>query len=148
MAVLSSGRKAVAGGLSVDYVTELITRECRLDDAAALADLFNAIDIAAGGHAGFTASDLTGFLSGTVRDRATDSRLVTTPDGTVVAAGLVPAPPGGGFRVDMYGGVHPDWRGRGTGRELLAWQLARAGELHRELAPQARWELETGAMFD
>ena len=132
----------------MDYVTELMTRGGRLDDAAALADLFNTIDVAGGGHAGFTADELTGWLSAMVRDPATDSRLVTTADGTVVAAGLVPAPPEGGFRVDMFGGVHPDWRGRGVGRELLTWQLARTGELHGELAPGAHWEAETGAMFD
>ena len=127
---------------------ELTTRAGRLDDAPALADLFNTIDVAAGGHAGFTASDMSGFLTGAVRDPATDTRLVTTPDGAVIAVGLVPAPPEGGFRVDIYGGVHPDWRGRGLGRDLLTWQLARAGELHRDLAPQASWEAETAAMLD
>lgn len=48
--------------------------------------------------------------------------------GVVVAFGLVIFPPGQEtlVRAILGGGVHPDWRGRGIGRVLLAWQEARA----------------------
>ena len=32
------------------------------------------------------------------------------------------------LRVYLYGGVHPEWRKRGIGREVLRWQTARAHE--------------------
>ncbi len=34
-----------------------------------------------------------------------------------------------------YGGVHPDWRGRGIGGRLLDWADVAAGPLHRERYP-------------
>jgi mycothiol synthase len=37
--------------------------------------------------------------------------------------------------ADTFGGVHPQWRGRGIGRDLFAWQLARLTEIHDALAP-------------
>ncbi len=38
-------------------------------------------------------------------------------------------------RIDCWGGVRPSHRGRGIGRELLAWQLRRAGEVASTLDP-------------
>ncbi|TFC60442.1 GNAT family N-acetyltransferase [Cryobacterium sp. TMT2-15-1] len=57
-----------------------------------------------------------------------DSLIGFTADGTLVAMGMVMAPPRRETlaRAILVGGVHPDYRGRGIGRELLAWQLDRA----------------------
>jgi ribosomal protein S18 acetylase RimI-like enzyme len=125
---------------------ELTTRGYRPADAADLSDFFNLLESAAGGHPGNTAERIGAMLAATLRDPAADSRLLFAPDGALVAVGLVPAPPDGGNLVDLYGGVHPGWRGRGIGCDLLGWQLARSADLRRLLAPDAEWEAETAAI--
>lgn len=49
-------------------------------------------------------------------------------EGQLVAFGWNKAMPGerDANKVACWGGVHPSWRGRGIGRELLEWQLGRA----------------------
>jgi len=60
-------------------------------------------------------------------DLEADSLLAVTADGRVAAVGIVMEPPRQEtlVREFMNGGVHPEFRGRGIGRELLAWQRAR-----------------------
>ncbi|MFP3466257.1 GNAT family N-acetyltransferase [Leifsonia sp. SIMBA_070] len=60
-------------------------------------------------------------------DLETDSLLAVTADGRVAAVGIVMEPPRQEtlVREFMNGGVHPEFRGRGIGRELLAWQRTR-----------------------
>jgi GNAT superfamily N-acetyltransferase len=85
------------------------------------------------------------FGSGVVRDPAADTRLVTTDDGTVVAAALVAPPADGGTRADAWGGVRPTWRGRGIGRDLLGWQIDRVRAMRADTDPAAPWEFDTDA---
>lgn len=124
---------------------ELTTRPYRSGDGATLADLFNAIESDAGGHPGFTADHVEAFCE-LARDPVADTRVVSGPGGSLVAAAVVPTPPEGGHRVDLWGGVHPGWRGRGLGRELLGWQLDRAEQIRRATAPGAAWEAHAGVL--
>jgi len=57
-----------------------------------------------------------------------DSLVGLDSSGAIVANGMVMFPPGQQtlVRSVLHGGVHPELRGRGIGRELLAWQLGRA----------------------
>lgn len=57
-----------------------------------------------------------------------DTLLAFCADGTAIAYGLVAEAPGDGERVQVYllGGVHPEWRAQGVGRELMRWQHDRA----------------------
>jgi hypothetical protein len=96
-------------------VADLTTRAFRPDHAAALTELFNTVEVAAGGHAGYTTDETGTLVEALVRDPSVDSRLLVTSSGTLAAGGLALTPPAGGFRVDLLGGVHPDWRGRGSG---------------------------------
>ena len=59
---------------------------------------------------------------------ALDSLVGLDAEGRIVANGMVMFPPGQQtlVRSVLHGGVHPELRGRGIGRELLAWQLGRA----------------------
>jgi ribosomal protein S18 acetylase RimI-like enzyme len=59
-----------------------------------------------------------------------DSLVGLDVDGRIVASGMCPFPPGQEtlVRSILVGGVHPSMRGRGIGRQLLHWQLARAGQ--------------------
>jgi mycothiol synthase len=61
-------------------------------------------------------------------DPSSDTLLALAEDGTVLAWGVTSLGPGQDTRVQSYamGGVHPEWRGRGIGRELFAWQIARS----------------------
>ena len=120
-------------------MTDLQTRPYESTDAEAVTVMLNAIDAAVGRPAVLTASLVDEFIRGHVVDTTTDSRVVFA-DTEVVAAGFVGAPPEGGHRVDLIGGVAPKARGQGLGRTLLAWQLRRAEEIHIDTAPDARWE--------
>src|SRR5689334_22195677 len=99
-------------------MADLNSRPYRPGDAAALAALYNAIEQHGGGHPGNTEDEIAAIVSSIVADAESDSRLVFSADGELVAAGVVATPPPGGFRVDAHGGVAPRWRGRGLGREL------------------------------
>lgn len=61
-------------------------------------------------------------------DLAEDTVLGFDGDGRLVAVGVTTMPPlqESLVRVFLEGGVHPEVRGRGIGRELLAWSRARA----------------------
>lgn len=115
-------------------------------DLAEITALYNACDVAADSYAGNIEEEVRGMIEAMVRDRATDSRLYIAPNGAIAAVGMVTTPPGAGTQVDLFGGVHPEWRGRGIGRELLAWQIERAGELHRAVAPDVEWVARVGTL--
>ncbi|MDT0185131.1 GNAT family N-acetyltransferase [Microbacterium sp. ARD31] len=61
-------------------------------------------------------------------DHAVDTILAIAHDGTVVAAGTAMRHPDTTTRVKSYlqGAVHPTWRRRGIGAELMRWQYSRA----------------------
>ncbi|MPZ26329.1 MAG: GNAT family N-acetyltransferase [Micromonosporaceae bacterium] len=122
---------------------ELTIRGYAAADAEPLAELFNELTQHAGGRPWAVPAELDSYLATSLPDPARDSRLVLSPDGTLVAAATVTPPPEGGTRSDLLGGVHPDWRGRGLGRRLLSWQLDRAAELGRAAAPDAGWYAST-----
>lgn len=115
-------------------------RAYRGDDAAAVAELINVLSEVGGGHGGHVAAEIDDVVNNEVRDPAVDTRVVTDGDGRIVAVAMVPLPPEGGDRLELIGGVHPDRRGEGLGRELLAWQLDRAAARHAEVAPDASWQ--------
>jgi len=127
---------------------QLLTRGYRPDDAEAIATLLNTIETAAGGHPCYTSEEVAVFNATAVKEPELETRLLFDEAGTLAAAAIVSTPPAGGFRVDLFGGVLPAWRGRGIGRELLSWQLERAAELHRAVAPEAEWEVEVGVLVD
>lgn len=120
-------------------MTDFHVRAYRAEDAAAVAELINLLSEVGGGHAGHVAAEIEELVDNEVRDPATDTRIVTDGDGRLAGVAFVPLPPEGGDRLELVGGVHPDRRGAGLGRELLAWQLDRAAARHAEVAPDALW---------
>lgn len=89
--------------------------------------LHSALLSADGGTEVLTVDDLRDELEPDWIDLTTDSRVALDAEGNAVAFGLVQVRPGDVtlLRASSWGGVHPDWRGKGIGRALLAWQLAR-----------------------
>jgi len=137
---------SVAYGRTVNGMTGMTTRAYGPSDAAAVTALMNVIDEAGGGRAALTVETTGATLSSQIADFSTDTRLTFAPDGALVAAGTVATPPTGGFRVDLFGGVHPDWRGQGLGRAVLSWQYERATQIHATTAPRRQWQAEIGVM--
>jgi ribosomal protein S18 acetylase RimI-like enzyme len=127
-------------------VGDLLKRPYQSDDASALADLFNLLDAHAGGHDGSTASDVQSMISTLIADPAQDTSLWFAPEGELVAAGVTLSPPSGGYRVELAGGVHPRWRGRGFGRELFAYQLGRAEAIHAASEAKTEWLAQASAI--
>ena len=114
-------------------------------DAAPVAEMMNKREVAFGGDPYFTSAELDDIAHGWARDAATDSRLYVAPDGTVAAVLMVAPPPDGGTQADTFAGVHPDFVGRGIGRDLLTWAFERHAELHAQLAPQVDWTVDVGS---
>jgi GNAT superfamily N-acetyltransferase len=123
-------------------MTDFHTRPYAPGDATAVAELINLLSAAGGGHAAHVASEIEDLVHHEVRDVAADTRVVIDADGRLAAVAFVPLPPDGGDRLELVGGVHPDRRGAGLGRQLLAWQLERAAARHAELAPGATWHAQ------
>jgi mycothiol synthase len=135
----------VARLCKVHRMGELLKRPYRTEDAAALAGLLNLLGEHAGGHGGLTATDVNATIATTVGDVALDTTMVFSRDGDLVAAVGTLSPPTGGYRADVFGGVDPQWRGRGLGRELLGAQLDRAAAIHRAAAPADDWQVHADA---
>lgn len=96
-------------------------------DLDAVLEVVRAIDAADHPNYLTTREQLEEELGYSFVDLETDSLLALAADGRVAAVGIVMEPPRQEtlVREFMNGGVHPDFRGRGIGRELLAWQRAR-----------------------
>jgi mycothiol synthase len=84
------------------------------------------------------AEDLTDEWVNELVDLGRDGVLVHDGDDAVgYATALAPPTFRDAFGVELGGRVHPRRRGRGIGRALLDWQLARGAELHAQRHPEA-----------
>ncbi|MGY1751513.1 GNAT family N-acetyltransferase [Blastococcus sp. SYSU D01042] len=119
------------GGLTVGRLTP-----DDVTDAAALLAVTETVDDT-GEH--WSAEDLTEWWVNDLVDLDRDGLAVRAGDGTLVAWATVLALPDfrDAFRIELEARVALPWRGRGVGRALLAWQLARGREVHAERHPAA-----------
>ena len=102
-------------------------RPATMDDVDAVLDVVRAIDAVEHPNYLATREEVEEELGYSFVDRERDTLIGFAADGRPVAAGIVLEPPRQETLVREFlnGGVHPDFWGRGVGRELLAWQLAR-----------------------
>jgi ribosomal protein S18 acetylase RimI-like enzyme len=115
----------------------LTARPLTLADAPAAAELLAAAEAVDDTGEHEDAADLTEWWDRELVDLARDGRAVVAGDGRLVAWATSIAPRGGrdALRIWTEGRVHPELRGRGIGRALLAWQVRRGTEQHAEHAP-------------
>jgi mycothiol synthase len=116
-------------------------------DAPALARLWAAAEAVDGTGENYDADDLAEELADPAVDLARDTFGVLGPDGEFVASGGLrqSAVVRDVDRIHADGTVLPAARGRGIGRELLARQLTRAREMHRERHPSVPGQFCVGA---
>nr|WP_241429119.1 GNAT family N-acetyltransferase [Agrococcus sp. ARC_14] len=106
-------------------------RPATIDDAPLVNALNNAMAAADEAPYRETEEETREELGATWRDLEHDSLLGFDDDGVLRASALVIAFPGDTttVRAIAFGGVHPERRGEGIGREVFAWQVARARQI-------------------
>ncbi len=121
---------------------DLTWRPLRSGDEPGWAQLLADAQKVDGGLEHHGAEDLAEELGTPWLDPEQDTVVGLDRHGRARAFGCVELRPGDVTELRCYawGCVHPDWRGRGIGRQLLGWSLARA----REKAATRRAELDPG----
>jgi mycothiol synthase len=94
-------------------------------------DLHEVLNQTDGANEHLSVDDLRDELTPDWIDLARDSQIGLDADGVARAFGLVQVRPGDItlLRANCWGGVHPQWRGRGIGTALLSWQLERGAAI-------------------
>jgi mycothiol synthase len=120
----------------------LIVRPVTLDDVENAVRLHNLHNVEYYGHPCTTAAELTTMWSAPGFDLPTSTRAVFTPSGEMIAyeqiwEATVPV------RPELWGYVHPDYRGRGIASHLLHWAEERARQAIERVPQDARVVLET-----
>lgn len=106
-------------------------RPADVDDADAILALSNTMHEADGAPYRESIDEVRADLEAPWRRLGTDTLLGFDDVGELRATAMIETPPGDESTVRTYcfGGVHPTRRGEGIGRELFAWQLARARQI-------------------
>jgi len=102
-------------------------RPARRDDLDAMMDCARAIDLADHPNYMTPREEVEEEFEHSYVDPATDSLVAITPEGRIDAWGFATLSPSQDtlVRAILFGGVRPDARGRGLGRQLIAWQEGR-----------------------
>lgn len=102
--------------------------------------LYEAARAADDGHEFLTAEDLLDEIDADWIDLGTDTTIGFDADGVARAFGIVQVRPGDVtmLRAHLWGTVHPQWRRRGIGSALLAWQESVARRLVARRRSQLR----------
>jgi mycothiol synthase len=116
------------------------------EDLPAWAALLGDMEAADGRGEVYDQVDLADEWDSVWSDPMLDARMIWDGD-ELVAFGWMRTIPGDreAHRLDLWGGVRPDRRGRGIGRRLLTWQLDRARQVAPSLPPGPAVRIEVSA---
>lgn len=126
-------------------VDGLVWRALRIEDAAACAELMAAAERVDDTGENYSVADVEEELADPARDLAVDTFAALDGERLVAMGHLI-----GSTEVwDVHmigcpGIVHPDYRGRGIGSELVERQLVRAAELHAARHPTVPGKISFG----
>lgn len=111
-----------------DSTRELQWRAATAGDADAILDCAREMDAVDHPHFVTTRDQIVGELELSYVDLEKDSLAAFADDGTLVAYGFAVLNPCRTTLIQslLHGGVRPSARGRGIGRQLMAWQTSRA----------------------
>jgi mycothiol synthase len=129
MAELPLSQRIVAPDvLTIPVVDGVAWRAATIDDLDAIANLTRASDLLDHPNYLVPREEIEDTLTASWVDLPADSLIGESADGTAVACGLVILGPSREtlVRSMLEGSVHPDWRGRTIGCQLLDWQQGRA----------------------
>ncbi|MEQ1736928.1 MAG: GNAT family N-acetyltransferase [Rhodoglobus sp.] len=121
-------RRVAAPKVELPADTDAVTwRSASTSDIEAILDCEREISVVDHPHYVTTGEEVEEDFEQSYFDAERDSLIGATPDGRVLAWGLVLEPPGQDtlVREILVGGVRPASRGQGLGRQVLAWQVAR-----------------------
>lgn len=118
-------------------------RSVTMDDAEAVADLFNACSVETRGKPATSATELRSDWQVPGFDLAEDSHTVWTSEGHLVGYGDLWYKSSNSVRLMPWVRVHPEYRDRGIGTYLNAWAEARAKKEIVKAPEGARVVLET-----
>jgi mycothiol synthase len=125
---------------------QLLWRPPTPDDTEAWAGLIAAMDAVDRLNELYSPDELAEELTTPGVDPSADGRLGYAADGELVAFGMVTGRPPGDtltlHRLQLWGGVHPEHRGNGIGRNLLAWMIEHGEAKHRADHPEVDGVLE------
>ena len=122
-----SSRVAAPAVLALPISDGYVWRAASVDDVDAIADCARASSLVDHPNYIIPREDIEEEFEHSYVDPALDSLVAVTPDGRVDAWGFVTLSPSQDslVRSIMFGGVRPTVRGRGLGRQLVAWQEGR-----------------------
>ncbi|HEY3556047.1 MAG TPA: GNAT family N-acetyltransferase [Kribbella sp.] len=125
----------------------IAARPLTVDDVEAWADLLAAKEKVDQEGENFDAGDLAEEVQRPSLDLTRDS-VSLWADGRMIGYGIAHARESvvDDDRVRTEGTVHPEWRRRGLGTQLMRWLIDRAGELHTATHPEVPGYAAAGAV--